>query len=128
LSVYRINCIVCKIEKMHELSIATSILKTAEREVENSGGHAVKEITLSVGKLAGVEIDSLKFIWGACMKHTVLEKAEIVLLEPKGKAVCMECGTVFALSKLYDSCPKCGSYFREIMSGKELKINKLIIM
>ncbi|MDR1516790.1 MAG: hydrogenase maturation nickel metallochaperone HypA [Dysgonamonadaceae bacterium] len=112
---------------MHELSIATSILKSAEREVENCGGGAIKEITLSIGKLAGVEIDSLKFIWSECMRNTVLGNAQIVIFEPEGNARCLDCGTVFGMKKIYDSCPGCGSYFKEILSGKELKINKLII-
>ncbi|MDR3273437.1 MAG: hydrogenase maturation nickel metallochaperone HypA, partial [Flavobacteriaceae bacterium] len=82
---------------MHELSIATSILKTAEKETKKAGGSKVKEITLEIGKLAGVEIDSLHFAWDLCMKDTVLEHAELIISQPDGKACCAECGTVFGL-------------------------------
>ena len=51
---------------MHELSIVTSIVKTAEYEVENSNGGKVLEIHLEIGKLSGVEIQSLNFIWELC--------------------------------------------------------------
>lgn len=112
---------------MHELSIATSILKTAENEVEKAEGNEVKEITLSIGKLAGVELNSLTFIWDQCMKNTVLENATLLINEPQGIAKCAECNTEYSMEKIYDSCPNCGSYFKDIISGKELKINKLII-
>ena len=43
---------------MHELSIATSILKTAENEVEKIKGKNVAEIFLEIGEISGVEIPS----------------------------------------------------------------------
>ncbi len=112
---------------MHELSVVTSILKIAEEEVKKAKGKDVKEITLKIGKLSGVELDSLHFAWEQCMKGTVLEKADLIVMEPEGKARCAECNTVFDLEKIYDTCPECHSPFKEIISGKELKIKKLII-
>ncbi len=112
---------------MHELSVVTSILKITEEEVKKVKGKKVKEITLKVGKLSGIELDSLYFAWEQCMRETVLEDAELIVLEPEGMARCAECDTIFALEKIYDTCPKCHSPFKEIISGKEMKIKKLII-
>lgn len=112
---------------MHELSIVTSIIKTAEYEVETSGGGRIVEIILEIGKLSGVEIQSLHFVWELCAKDSVLDKTKVTILEPEGKASCAECETEFILEKIYDSCPKCNSPFKIIISGKELKIKKLII-
>ena len=112
---------------MHELSIATSILKTAENEVEKIKGKNVEEIFLEIGKISGVEIASLEFVWDSCMKNTVLEKAKIHITEPEGFARCAECNHEFEISKIYDSCERCGSPFKEIITGQEMKIKKLII-
>ncbi len=112
---------------MHELSIATSIIKTVEKEVEDNGGEKVLEIHLEIGKLSGVELQSLQFVWELSAKGTVLQDSKITVSEPEGRARCGECGTVFALEKIYDSCPRCNSPFKYIISGKELKIKKLII-
>lgn len=112
---------------MHELSIVTSIIKTAENEVENIGGGKVLEIYLEIGKLSGVEIQSLHFIWELCANETVLQDSKVIISEPEGKAKCAECDSEFALEKIYDSCPECDSPFKNIFSGKELKIKKLII-
>lgn len=112
---------------MHELSIVTSIINTAEKEVENNNGGKILEIFLEIGKLSGVEIQSLNFIWELCAKDSVLQDSKVTISEPEGRAKCGECETEYALEKIYDSCPKCNSPFKNIISGKELKIKKLII-
>lgn len=112
---------------MHELSVATSIIKTAEQEVLNNNGEKVLEIYLEIGKLSGVELQSLYFVWDLCINGTVLQNSKLIIYEPEGNAKCAECTTKFRLEKIYDSCPKCNSPFKTIISGKELKIKKLII-
>jgi hydrogenase nickel incorporation protein HypA/HybF len=112
---------------MHELSIATSIIKTAENEVRKHEGEKVLEIYLEIGKLSGVEIQSLHFIWELCSNGTVLQDSKVTISEPEGLAKCAECDTEYKLEKIYDSCPKCNSPFKNILAGKELKIKKLII-
>jgi len=112
---------------MHELSVVSSIVKTAEQEVRKINAKTVHEIYLEIGKLSGVEMDSFYFVWPQCIHNSVLEKAKLFIEEPLGKAKCVECETEFEVEKLYDSCPSCNSPFKEILAGKELKIKKLII-
>ena len=112
---------------MHELSIATSILKTATQEVEKLKGNKVEEIHLEIGKISGIEITSLEFAWEQCMKNSVLDGAKVQITEPEGFARCAECNHEFKIAKIYDSCERCGSPFKEIITGKEMKINKLVI-
>lgn len=112
---------------MHELSIATSILKTTKQEVEKLKGKKVEEIYLEIGKISGIEISSLDFVWDSCMKGTALENAKVYITEPEGFARCAECDHGFKISKIYDSCEKCGSPFKEIIKGKEMKIKKLVV-
>ena len=112
---------------MHELSIATSILKTAQNEVEKIKGKKVEEIFLEIGKISGVEISSLEFVWEQCMKDSVLDGAKVHITEPEGFARCAECNHEFKISKIYDSCERCGSPFKEIVTGQEMKIMKLVI-
>ena len=112
---------------MHELSVVSSIIKTAHDEVDKINGKEVLEIHLEIGKLAGVELDSFHFVWPQCAKDTVVENATVIINEPEGKARCIECNTEFLIEKIFDSCPNCNGPFKEIVSGKELKIKKLII-
>ncbi|GAA3748350.1 hydrogenase maturation nickel metallochaperone HypA [Flavobacterium ginsengisoli] len=112
---------------MHELSIVTSIVKIAKQEVDKIGGNKALEIYLQIGKLSGIEMSSFHFIWPQCINGTVLRDAKLFIEEPEGRAKCAECETKFQIEKSFDSCPNCNSPFKEIITGKELKIKKIII-
>ena len=112
---------------MHELSIALSILKTAEEEVKKVSGKLVSEIHLEIGKVSGVVTEALLFVWPQCTQETVLHHSKVIIEETDGKAKCIECGNEFYIENLFDDCPECASPFKEIIKGNELKIRKLII-
>lgn len=113
---------------MHELSIAMGIVKIAEEETAKANAKAVEKIELVIGSLAGVELDSLHYVWKTATKETVLENAELDIEFLEAKAKCLECETTFVMENIYDSCPKCNSYFKDILQGKELKIKALEVI
>ena len=113
---------------MHELSVVMGILNIAKNETAKAGAKAVEIIELEIGTLAGIEFDSLDFIWPSAVKNTVLENAikKIDVVQAKGK--CMECDTVFDLEHVYDPCPKCNNYLKGILQGKELRVKSLEVV
>lgn len=110
---------------MHELSVALGIVRIAENETAKANATAVDLIELEIGTLAGIEFDSLDFVWPSAVKGTVLENAikKITVIKAKGK--CADCNTVFDMEHFYDSCPKCNSFLKGILQGKELKVKAL---
>ncbi len=110
---------------MHELSIALGIVKIAETETAKAKAKKVDLIELEIGTLAGVEFESLDFVWPSAVKETVLEHAvkKINIIEAKGK--CIDCDTIFEIKNIYDSCPKCNSFLKGIIQGKELRVKAL---
>jgi len=113
---------------MHEMSIALGIVKIAEEEVKKAKATKVEVIELVIGDLSGVEKDALDFAWPVAVKETVLEGAERKIAYIEGEARCAECDTIFKLNSLYDACPKCNSYFRDILKGRELKVLALEVV
>ena len=113
---------------MHELSVALGIVKIAEDETKKAKAKAVELIELEIGLLAGIEFDSLDFVWPAAVKNTVLERAERKIFKIKGKGKCIDCDTIFAIEHLYDSCPNCNSNFKGILQGKELRVKALEVI
>lgn len=112
---------------MHELSIALSIVETAEEEVRKAGGQQVEEIVLEIGNLAGVEEEALDFAWTEAVQQTVLEKATCVIEKKEGKALCLNCQKQFILTRIYDLCPACGDFRKELLQGKEIRIKSIVI-
>ena len=110
---------------MHELSVALGIVKIAETETAKAKAKEVELIELEIGTLAGIEFESLDFVWPLAVKDTVLENAVKKIDIIKAKAKCVDCDTVFNINHLYDSCPICQSNFKNILQGKELKVKAL---
>jgi len=113
---------------MHELSVALGIVKIAEDELAKSNSHKIKGIELEIGTLAGIEFDSLEYVWPAAVKDTVLENTIKKIKVIKGKAKCVDCDTVFNIDFLYDSCPNCKSNFKGILQGKELRVKAIEVV
>jgi hydrogenase nickel incorporation protein HypA/HybF len=114
-----------KTVKMHELSIVMGIVDIAEKEVEKARASKVDVIELDIGELSGVEMEALEFAWKVAVEGTVLNHAERKINRIKAKAKCMDCGSDFEIGALYDPCPECGSFFKDVYQGKELRVKSL---
>jgi len=110
---------------MHELSIALGIVDIAEKETQKAKAQKVELIELEIGTLAGIEFDSLDFVWPSAVKDTVLEHAEKRIHVIEGEAKCGDCQHIFKVKNIYDSCPKCNSFLKSIIKGKELLVKSL---
>ena len=110
---------------MHELSIALGIVDIAEKETKKAGASKVDLIELEIGALSGVELDSLEFVWPNAVEGTVLEKAKREIDFINAVGYCMECDVEFPMEYVYDNCPNCKSYLKDIIKGKELRVKVL---
>ncbi len=110
---------------MHELSVAIGIVNIAEKETKKANKTKVELIELEIGSLSGVELDSLEYVWNVAVKGTVLENAKKKIDYIEALAKCLECESVFEVKNVYDNCPKCKSYFKNIIKGKELRVISL---
>ncbi len=113
---------------MHEYSITLSIVDIAEKEVKKYHATQVETIELNIGKLSGIEPMALEFAWDLAVPNTVLENAHRKINYIKGKAVCMNCRLEFEMENIFDECPKCHSYIKEFLSGKELVVKSLTLI
>ncbi len=113
---------------MHELSLALNIVDIAEREVKKAQAERVTSISLKIGECAGVENDAFDFAWPAAVKDSVLESAKKDVKTVPGKAKCLDCGHDFDIHHLYDPCPDCESFFKDIYQGKEFFVESLTVI
>lgn len=112
---------------MHEFSIALNIVDIAGEEVQKNNAKRVERIELEIGKLSGIEIDSLTFVWDSAVKGSVLEDARRDIIEMEGISECRECKHKFPAEFLFNECPKCGSLMTTLISGKELRVKSLTL-
>jgi hydrogenase nickel incorporation protein HypA/HybF len=112
---------------MHEMSIALSIVEAVQGKARLEGAGMISGIELLIGKLAGIEPESLKFCFSAAAKGTLAEDAVLVIVEPEGLGECGECGMSFPLYFYYAECPSCRSLQIKILSGEEFLIQSMTI-
>ncbi|UWX57207.1 hydrogenase maturation nickel metallochaperone HypA [Chlorobaculum sp. MV4-Y] len=112
---------------MHEMSIAMSVIKAVVDKAREEGGGRITGIELVVGKLAGIEVESLKFCFSAACRDTAAEGAELVIEEPEGRGRCEACGERFAVTSFYAKCPACGQFRVTVESGQELAVRSFTI-
>ena len=112
---------------MHELSIVMSIVDIATQQANNANASVIEEIELDIGTLSGVEMDALEFAWKQGVKQTILEKANKKINRIEAKAKCLDCSAQFTIENYYDACPVCGQHFLDIIQGKELRVNSLVV-
>ncbi len=110
---------------MHELSIVISIVDIAKAEAEKLNISSFSTIELEIGSQSGIVQEALDFAWLQGVKESVLNSAKRKIDWVEAKAKCQDCGAVFAIANLYDTCPHCNSLFNELIQGKELKIKAL---
>jgi hydrogenase nickel incorporation protein HypA/HybF len=112
---------------MHEMSLAESVVQIAEETARSHGGSRISLVLVEVGRLAGVEIDALRFCFEAASRESLAAGARLVIEQPEGQAWCMPCGETVPLSGLAEPCPRCGSHQLQVTGGNELKVREVEI-
>ena len=112
---------------MHEMSLAGGILTMVEQARTREGFARVTRLNLEVGKLSGVEVESLRFALDAIAPGTCLEGARIEIDEPAGKAWCMTCVRMTYIKERGAACGHCGGYQLQATGGSELRVVDLLV-
>ncbi|MEX3954246.1 hydrogenase maturation nickel metallochaperone HypA [Paraburkholderia sp. EG287A] len=112
---------------MHEVSLAGGVLALVEAAAERESFVRVKVLRLEVGRLAGVDVETLRFALKAIAPGTCLCSARVEIDEPSGSAWCMNCNATVALATRGAPCAHCGGYWLQPNGGTELRIVDLVV-
>ncbi|UTB31687.1 MAG: hydrogenase maturation nickel metallochaperone HypA [Methanobacterium sp. ERen5] len=119
---------------MHELSMADAMVKTVLDVAEKNDATEVLEVTIEIGKLTMLNPEQLKFLLDVLVENTLLEGAEINIVEVPVEINCNECEYTGA-ANMDDSdhylaiveCPECGERNVEITAGRECNVKNIKI-
>lgn len=107
---------------MHELSITRSIVAIVN---ERARGAKVTQVTLEIGQLSAVIPDAIRFCFDVVAKGTLLDGAQLEVIEVPGRSRCRDCGRDVELRQLVARC-SCGSSNLARLSGEELTIKQMV--
>ncbi|MGB9378090.1 MAG: hydrogenase maturation nickel metallochaperone HypA [Mycobacteriales bacterium] len=106
---------------MHELSVTQSVVDAV---IDRMGEAEVTSVLLEIGKLSGIEPDSVKFCFEIVASGTTLENASLEIVELPGQGRCRACHEVLTIDDRILLCT-CGSADVEVLGGAELRIRSV---
>ena len=106
---------------MHELGITQSIVEIVSAQ---AGEARVARVIVEVGRLSAVMPDAIRFCFELCCAGTVLEGAELEIIETPGRGRCRACGVEMPLNAPFGQCP-CGSWDVACIAGEALMIKAM---
>lgn len=105
---------------MHELSLTRNVVALV---TERARQRRVTQVRLRIGKLAGVEIEAVKFCFDVCVDGTTASGARLVIEEVPGRGECATCGASVPLADLVGTCPTCEPRAPlRVVAGEELLV------
>ena len=110
---------------MHELSITQSVV---EDIADRLGEAKVTKVTLEIGKLSGVVVESIRFCFDLVAEGTTLDGATLVVHEPVGRIQCHICDIQFEISDPIVLCPRCGAADVDVVAGREMRIKSVEVI
>lgn len=112
---------------MHEFSLTEDLIRLATDEATKAGIVILEKITVQIGALSGVNIDSIDFAFGLLSENNKLTSdTELVIEEIPGRGLCSSCGKEVEPERLYLICPSCNSPAVEITGGREFILKNLV--
>lgn len=106
---------------MHELALTESVVQAV---CERLPGERVRRVRLEIGRLAAVVPDAVRFCFEVCTRGTLLDGAELEILEVPLRLRCRRCGDESESRDQLLLCV-CGSSEVQLLSGDELKIKEV---
>jgi hydrogenase nickel incorporation protein HypA/HybF len=110
---------------MHELSLATSLVRIARTERAARGQARPFRLGVKVGAIAGVDIDLLRVDFEALVRDTDLAGIELDIERVPHRRMCPTCRREFVAAAYDPRCPRCGDSHTELTAGDDLDITFL---
>lgn len=112
---------------MHEINIVRQVVRTVEDFARENNVTDVREVVLDIGELSLVIPEYVEQLYPPVVKGTILENARLIINIIPGLAECEDCGEIFNVIEHDGYCPNCGSFNKEVLSGKDFYIREIHI-
>jgi hydrogenase nickel incorporation protein HypA/HybF len=111
---------------MHELSIVEALIDQVRQELDRAGQQGrVLQLEISIGRLSGVYPDAVRFAFGLLAPGTVVDRAQLVIQEPKAVCHCHACDARVEIDDLVIQCPNCAADNVTIEGGRDMMLQSI---
>lgn len=111
---------------MHEISLVQGLFSQLQKLAEENNAVKVKSVTMEIGPLSGVVVDSFQFGFDILSADDDLVKgAHLIINVPEVNYSCTGCGHIETTTKKPDQCPLCGDFLLIPDGGDDLLIRQV---
>lgn len=111
---------------MHEMSLVQALLTQLATLAAEHDKKRVITVTLDIGPLSGVVIDSFQFGFDILSAENDLTKgAKLIIISPPATYQCIRCGHRQSAAVRPDSCPECGETLLIPEGGDAIILNQV---
>lgn len=111
---------------MHELSIVTHLVDTAEVFAKQMNAKKVDFLEVEIGEATGVIPKYVHMYYPDVTKDTLLEGSELRIEESEYLVFCRNCGRTFHPENRKAFCPSCGVYGDfDVLQGDNLTLKQI---
>jgi hydrogenase nickel incorporation protein HypA/HybF len=112
---------------VHEASLMKNLLGIVDQAARAEGNRPVRVVHLRIGEMAGVSEDALRFAFDVMAKGTAAEGASLGVEKVPLRIRCAGCGADSNPSDFVFICPVCGSCDIEIIAGREMEVDYILV-
>lgn len=112
---------------MHEFSMTEDLVRAVEEELDGRGLlDPVSEVHLRLGLFSGAVREPLEFYFEMLTRTGRLAGSRLVVEEVPLALCCRPCQREWQSEDALFVCPACGATDIEILSGREMNIDKVV--
>ncbi len=104
-----------------------NLIEVVKSAAEAEGGGKVKAVHLKIGRMSGVNAESLRFAFDILSEGTAIEGGRLEIEMIPLKIHCGGCSGDFNPQQFTMTCPSCGSRDMAIVSGREMEVDYILL-
>lgn len=112
---------------MHEYSIVSSLIDICEKQAKKENAKSVKSVTISVGKLSGIEPHFMESCFDVFKENTICNDAVLIMNILDIKIYCNACKSEHIITNNNFFCPSCQSPETDMIEGEEMLVESIEI-
>ena len=113
---------------MHEIGIVRSMCKTVLDYAAENNIDEISEIVVEIGELSLVIPKYVEDLFPVVTNEIpMLKDTKLIIEIIPGLAECEDCDEIFNVIENDGYCPNCGSFDKEVLSGKDFNIKEIHI-
>lgn len=111
---------------MHEISLVQGLFFQLQELASDNGATRIKSVTMEIGPLSGVVVDSFQFGFDILSAEDDLVRgAQLIIKVPEVNYSCTGCGHIETTTRKPDQCSLCGDFLLIPDGGDDLLLRQV---